>query len=98
VLQAVGQLTYIRPYVTDFSPEWLFGSSMSLVAGSMALIYVAGTDTGQDSGEGVPLQVQGLGSLQPHPVGILQHMSEHPYCKCRKQSLRHPAVAQGTFQ
>lgn len=42
LLQAVGQLTYIRPYVTDFSPEWLFGSSMSLVAGAMALIYVAG--------------------------------------------------------
>jgi hypothetical protein len=40
--QAIGQLTYIRPYVTDFSPEWLFGSSMSLVAGAMALIYVAG--------------------------------------------------------
>lgn len=40
--QAVGQLTYIRPYVTDFSPEWLFGSSLSLVAGALALIYVAG--------------------------------------------------------
>jgi hypothetical protein len=42
LLQAVGQLTYIRPYVTDFSPEWLFSSSLALVAGALSLIYVAG--------------------------------------------------------
>lgn len=35
-------MTYIRPYVTDFSPEWLLGSSLSLVAGALALIYIAG--------------------------------------------------------
>lgn len=50
LLQAVGQLTYIRPYVTDFSPEWLLGSSMSLVAGAMALIYVAGALTAYTTG------------------------------------------------
>jgi hypothetical protein len=38
----VGQLSYIRPYVTDFSPEWLFSSSLALVAGALSLIYVAG--------------------------------------------------------
>jgi hypothetical protein len=41
-VQAIGQLTYIRPYVTDFSPEWLFSSSLALVAGALGLIYVAG--------------------------------------------------------
>lgn len=46
-LQAVGQLTYIRPYVTDFSPEWLFSSSMALVAGALGLIYVAGAQQQQ---------------------------------------------------
>jgi hypothetical protein len=42
ITQAVGQLSYIRPYVTDFSPEWLFSSSLALVAGALSLIYVAG--------------------------------------------------------
>lgn len=41
-IQAVGQLSYIRPYVTDFSPEWLASSSLALVAGAMGLIYIAG--------------------------------------------------------
>jgi hypothetical protein len=47
LLQAVGQLTYIRPYVTDFSPEWLFSSSLALVAGALSLIYVAGAQQQQ---------------------------------------------------
>eukprot|EP00878_Enallax_costatus_P027408 GHUV01029506.1.p1 GENE.GHUV01029506.1~~GHUV01029506.1.p1 ORF type:complete len:158 (-),score=39.30 GHUV01029506.1:147-620(-) len=46
-LQAIGQLTYIRPYVTDFSPEWLFTSSLSLVAGALGLIYIAGERLGK---------------------------------------------------
>jgi hypothetical protein len=41
--QAVGQLTYLRPYVTDFSPEWLAGSTLALVAGAMSLVYIADT-------------------------------------------------------
>eukprot|EP00775_Hariotina_reticulata_P012127 gene12127-12265_t len=36
IAQAVGQLTYIRPYVTDFTPEWLFGSSLALVADTIS--------------------------------------------------------------
>ncbi|MEW5316278.1 MAG: hypothetical protein WDW38_007659 [Sanguina aurantia] len=45
IVQAVGQLSYIKPYVTDFSPIWLASNSCALVAGSMAMIYVADTIT-----------------------------------------------------
>ena len=39
-VQAFGQLTYIRPYVTDYNPTWLFSSVVTLAAGSMMLTYV----------------------------------------------------------
>lgn len=41
VVQAVGQLTYIRPYVNDWSLYWLIESTSYLVAGSAILIYVS---------------------------------------------------------
>jgi len=41
--QSVGQLTYIRPYVTDFGPEWLLVNSLSLTAGAMILVHVSGS-------------------------------------------------------
>lgn len=40
VVQSVGQLTYIRPYVNDFSTQWLVINSLTLVAGSMILVWV----------------------------------------------------------
>lgn len=40
--QSIGQLTYIRPFVDDFSPTWVASSSCALVAGAMALLYIAG--------------------------------------------------------
>lgn len=41
VAQSVGQLTYIRPYVANFSTEWLFTESLTLTAGAMVLIQVS---------------------------------------------------------
>lgn len=40
VVQAVGQLTYIRPFVADWDVTWLACNSLTLVAGAMVLIYV----------------------------------------------------------
>ena len=40
VVQSVGQLNYIRPFVTDFSPLWLAESTATLTAGAMILIHV----------------------------------------------------------
>ena len=39
--QAVGQLSYIRPFVTDFTPGWLLVNTLTLTAGSMVLIHVS---------------------------------------------------------
>jgi len=47
--QSVGQLTYIRPYVADFGPEWLLVNSLSLTAGAMVLVHVSASSPGQFS-------------------------------------------------
>ena len=39
-MQSVGQLSYIRPFVTDFSPLWLAESTATLTAGAMILVHV----------------------------------------------------------
>ena len=36
----MGQLSYIRPYVDDFSPDWLLANVVSLTAGAMVLVHV----------------------------------------------------------
>ncbi len=46
VAQAVGQLTYLRPFVDDFSPGWLAENTVLLTAGAMILVYVSGARGG----------------------------------------------------
>ena len=41
VAQSIGQLTYIKPYVTDFSTDWLVTNSVTLTAGAMILVHVS---------------------------------------------------------
>lgn len=41
VAQAAGQLTYLRPYVDDFSAGWLAESVLMLTTGAMILVYVS---------------------------------------------------------
>ncbi len=40
VIQAVGQLTYIRPFVPEWDATWLVVNSLTLVAGAMVLVHV----------------------------------------------------------
>ena len=40
LIQAVGQLTYIRPFVPDWDATWLAVNSLTLVAGAMTLVHV----------------------------------------------------------
>ena len=40
VIQAVGQLTYIRPFVPEWDATWLAVNSLTLVAGAMVLVHV----------------------------------------------------------
>ena len=44
VIQAVGQLTYIRPFVADWDATWLAVNSLTLVAGAMILVHVRPPD------------------------------------------------------
>lgn len=41
IFQSVGQLTYIRPFVTDFNTDWLILNSLTLTAGAMILVQVS---------------------------------------------------------
>ena len=41
VVQSVGQLSYIRPFVSDWSPFWLADSVATLTAGAMILVWVS---------------------------------------------------------
>ncbi|KIY98619.1 Preprotein translocase subunit secY, partial [Monoraphidium neglectum] len=81
IAQAVGQLTYLRPYVTDFSPEWLAGSTLALVAGAMSLVYIADTITELKLGNGTSVLIfAGIASSLPASVGALlaQNASDEP--------------------
>eukprot|EP00798_Chlamydomonas_sp_ICE-L_P023324 gene23324-30566_t len=72
IVQSVGQLTYIRPYVTDFSPEWLFNNTCALTAGAMALVYIADTITELKLGNGTSVVIfAGIASALPASVGQL---------------------------
>ena len=80
-MQAVGQLTYLRPYVSDFTPEWLFGSATALVAGSLSLIYIADTISELKLGNGTSVLIfANIASSLPASVGGLlsQNTSEDP--------------------
>ena len=48
--QAVGQLTYIRPFVADFSPDWLASNVVALTAGAMMLVHVSAAAGGAVAG------------------------------------------------
>eukprot|EP00877_Chromochloris_zofingiensis_P000361 jgi/Chrzof1/10325/Cz04g37160.t1_SECY1[v5.2] len=81
IAQAVGQLTYIRPYVTDFTPEWVFGSATALVAGAMALVYIADTISELKLGNGTSVLIfANIASSLPSSVGALlaQNANDDP--------------------
>ena len=77
----MGQLTYLRPYVTDFTPEWLAGSTLALVAGAMSLVYIADTISELKLGNGTSVLIfAGIASSLPASVGALlaQNASDDP--------------------
>eukprot|EP00891_Asterochloris_glomerata_P001298 jgi/Astpho2/1298/Aster-06174 len=68
--QAVGQLSYIRPFVTDFTPGWLLVNTLTLTAGSMVLIHVADEIDDLKLGNGTSLLIfANIGSALPTSVG-----------------------------
>jgi len=72
IVQALGQLTYLRPFVEDFSPVWLASNSMALVAGAMALVYIADTISELKLGNGTSVLIfANIASALPSSVGNL---------------------------
>lgn len=72
ISQSIGQLTYIRPFVEDFNPAWLAGSSCALVAGAMALVYIADTISELKLGNGTSVLIfANIASSLPSSVGAL---------------------------
>ncbi len=74
-------MTYIRPFVDDFSPAWLASSTVALVAGAMALVYIADTISELKLGNGTSVLIfANIASALPASVGALlaQSASEDP--------------------
>lgn len=70
IVQAIGQLTYIRPFVDDFSSVWLFGGVVTLTAGAMILIQIADTITELKLGNGTSILIfANIASALPTSVG-----------------------------
>lgn len=78
VVQSVGQLTYIRPFVADFSTEWLIVNSLTLVAGSMILVWVADEITELKLGNGTSILIFAniLSALPTSIGGAVQQASQ----------------------
>lgn len=70
LVQAVGQLSYIRPYVDDFTAEWLITNSLTLTAGAMILVYTADVITELKLGNGTSILIfANIASALPTSVG-----------------------------
>lgn len=70
IVQATGQLTYIRPYVDDWSVDWLAGGVLTLTAGAVILVHVADTITELKLGNGTSILIfANIASALPSSVG-----------------------------
>ncbi len=70
VAQAAGQLTYIRPYVPEWSLEWLAGGVVELTAGAMILVHVADAISELKLGNGTSVLIfANIASALPTSVG-----------------------------
>jgi preprotein translocase subunit SecY len=70
VVQAFGQLSYVRPFVPDWSTEWLGSSVLSLTAGAMILIWIADLISELKVGNGTSILITAnIASSLPTSVG-----------------------------
>jgi len=70
VVQSTGQLTYIRPYVDDWSLDWLAGGVLTLTTGAMILVHVADTITELKLGNGTSILIfANIASALPSSIG-----------------------------
>lgn len=57
VVQAIGQVFYIRPYVNDFSSQWVISSIVLLTLGSVLTTYIGEKITDLKLGNGTSLLI-----------------------------------------
>eukprot|EP00803_Ostreobium_quekettii_P009075 evm.model.scf_4157.1 EVM.evm.TU.scf_4157.1 scf_4157:587-7984(-) len=70
VVQAVGQLTYIRPFVSDWSLGWLAVGTLELTAGAAVLIYISEVIGELQLGNGTSLLIfANIASALPSSLG-----------------------------
>jgi len=70
VVQATGQLSYIRPYVDDWSVDWLVAGVITLTTGAMIMVHVADTITELKLGNGTSILIfANIASALPSSVG-----------------------------
>eukprot|EP00873_Tetraselmis_striata_P046423 jgi/Tetstr1/466687/TSEL_001002.t1 len=68
--QSIGQLTYIRPFVTEFSPVWFAEGVFLLTGGAMALVYIAETISKLKLGNGTSILIfASIASSVPSSIG-----------------------------
>lgn len=56
-LQAIGQVLFLRPYVNDFSTEWVISSVILLTLGSVFTMYIGERITDLKLGNGTSLLI-----------------------------------------
>ena len=70
VAQSVGQLSYLKPYVEDFSTQWFIGNTLLLTGGAMALVYIAETISKLKLGNGTSILIfASIASSVPSSIG-----------------------------
>ncbi|KAK7411543.1 hypothetical protein VNO78_02977 [Psophocarpus tetragonolobus] len=57
IVQAIGQVLYLRPYVNDFSTEWVLSSIILLTLGSVFTTYIGERITDLKLGNGTSLLI-----------------------------------------
>jgi protein transport protein SEC61 subunit alpha len=82
IIQAVGQVTYIRPYVNDFSIEWVGSAVAALTLGSVLTMLIGEKISDLKLGNGTSLLIfTNIVSYLPASIGrtIAQAISEGNY-------------------
>lgn len=70
IIQAVGQVTYIRPYVTDFSVEWAFSAVAALTLGAVLTMLIGEKISDLKLGNGTSLLIfTNIVSYLPSSIG-----------------------------
>jgi len=70
VVQSIGQLSYLRPYVDDFSTAWFVQSTVLLTGGAMFLVYLAETIGKLKLGNGTSILIfASIASSVPSSIG-----------------------------